>query len=70
MYLLEMAVTPEVLELKHPFYKSSVEALALTWEDHDAIIYCLRYNDKNFCSKGVSLNTLQNIIKNKTGDNS
>ena len=62
MHFLEIDVDTEVLQLKHPFYMSKVEALACQWEGHEAIIYCLNHGDKNLCSKGLSINTLQQIV--------
>ena len=29
------------------------------------IVYCLNHSDKNLCSKGLSINTLQQIIENE-----
>ena len=65
MRFLEIDVNTEVLQLKHPFYKSRVEALGCKWEGHEVIVYCLSHGDKNLRSKGLSMNTLQQIIENE-----
>ena len=65
MHFLENDVKTEVLQLRHPFHRSSVEALGCEWEDHEVIVYCLNHSDKNLCSKGLSINTLQQIIGNE-----
>ena len=69
MHFLEIDITTEVLQLKHPFYRSRVEALGCQWEGHEVIVYCLNHGDKNLCSKGLSINTLQQIIKNEVKGN-
>ena len=69
MHFLEIDVKTEVLQLKHPFHRSKVEALGCRWEGHEVIIYCLKHGDKNLCSKGLSVNTLQQIIENKVKEN-
>ena len=63
--LLDINVKPDILEIKHPFNRNSVEALTFTWEDHEAILYCLKNNDKNLCSKGISLNMLNQMVDKK-----
>ena len=65
IHFLEIDVNTNVLQLKHPFHRSRVEALAFQWGGHEVIVYCLNHNDKNLCSKGLSINTLQQIIENK-----
>ena len=65
MHFLEIDISTEVLQLKHPFYRSKVEALGCQWEGHEVIIYCLNHGDKNLCSRGLSINTLQQIIENE-----
>ena len=69
MHFLEIDVNTEVLQLKHPFYKSKVEALGCQWESHEVVVYCLNHGDKNLCSKGLSINTLQQIIENELRGN-
>ena len=69
MHFLEIDIATEVLQLKHPFYRCKVEALGCQWEDHEVIVYCLNHGDKNLCSKGLSINTLQQIIKNEVRGN-
>tara|TARA_A100001015_G_C14872533_1_gene664992 strand:- start:494 stop:1072 length:579 start_codon:yes stop_codon:yes gene_type:complete len=65
MHFLEIDVNTEVLQLKHPFYSKWVEALGCQWEGHEVIVYCLNHGDKNLCSKGLSINTLQQIIESE-----
>ena len=65
IHFLELGIDTEVLHLKHPFRRKSVEALGCHWEDHEVIVYCLNHGDKNLCSKGLSINTLQQIIENE-----
>ena len=65
IHFLEIDIATEVLQLKHPFYRYKVEALGCRWEGHEVIVYCLNHGDKNLCSKGLSINTLQQIIKNE-----
>ena len=65
MHFLEINVNTEVLQLRHPFYRKRVEALGCKWEGHEVIVYCLNHGDKNLCSKGLSINTLQQIIENE-----
>ena len=69
MHFLEIDIATEVLQLKHPFYRNKVEALGCQWEGHEVIVYCLNHGDKNLCSKGLSINTLQQIIKNEVRGN-
>ena len=69
MHFLEIDVDTEVLQLKHPFYRKKVEALGCQWEGHEVIVYCLNHGDKNLCSKGLSINALQQIIKNEARGN-
>ena len=69
MHFLEMDIATEVLQLKHPFYRRRVEALGFHWEGHEVIVYCLNHRDKNLCSKGLSINTLEQIIKNEVREN-
>ena len=69
MHFLEIDIATEVLQLKHPFYRYKVEALGCQWEGHEVIVYCLNHGDKNLCSKGLSINTLQQIIKNEVRGN-
>ena len=69
MHFLENGIATEVLQLKHPFYRYKVEALGCQWEGHEVIVYCLNHGDKNLCSKGLSINTLQQIIKNEVRGN-
>ena len=69
MHFLEIDIATEVLQLKHPFYRHKVEALGCQWEGHEVIVYCLNHGDKNLCSKGLSINTLQQIIKNEVRGN-
>ena len=69
MHFLEIDIATEVLQLKHPFYRCKVEALGCQWEDNKVIVYCLNHGDKNLCSKGLSINTLQQIIKNEVKGN-
>ena len=64
MHFLEIDVDTEVLQLKHPFIEKG-EALGCQWEGHEVIVYCLNHGDKNLCSKGLSTNTLQQIIENE-----
>ncbi len=65
MHFLEINVDTVVLQLKHPFRRNRVEALGCQWEGHEVIVYCLNHSDKNLCSKGISINTLQQIIENE-----
>ncbi len=69
MHFLEIDIATEVLQLKHPFYRYKVEALGCQWEGHEVIVYCLNHGDKNLCSKGLSINTLKQIIKNEDREN-
>ena len=69
MHFLEIDIAIEVLQLRHPFYRHKVEALGCQWEGHEVIVYCLNHGDKNLCSKGLSINTLQQIIKNEVRGN-
>ena len=69
MHFLEIDIATEVLQLKHPFYRYKVEALGCQWEGHEVIVYCLNHGDKNLCSKGLSINTLKQIIKNEDRGN-
>jgi len=65
MHFLDINVDTVGLQLKHPFRRSRVEALGCQWEGHEVIVYCLNHSDKNLCSKGISINTLQQIIENE-----
>ena len=65
IHFLDNNIKSEILQLKHPFNRGSVEGLALIWEDHEAILYCLKNSEKNLCSKGISLNMLQQVVTNK-----
>ena len=69
IHFLEIDVNTEVLQVRHPFYKRKVEALGCQWEDHQVLVYCLNHSDKNLCSKGLSINSLQQIIKNEVREN-
>ena len=69
MHFLEIDIATEVLQLKHPFYRYKVEALGCQWEGHEVIVYCLNHGDKDLCSKGLSINTLKQIIKNEDRGN-
>jgi len=69
MHFLEIDIAIEVLQLRHPFYRHKVEALGCQWEGHEVIVYCLNHGDKNLCSKGLSINTLKQIIKNEDRGN-
>ena len=65
MHFLDINVDTVGLQLKHPFRRSRVEALGCQWEGYEVIVYCLNHSDKNLCSKGISINTLQQIIENE-----
>ena len=69
IHFLDMNHSTEILQLKHPLCKGSVEALACEWEEHDAIIYCLKNKGKNLCSGGVSLNAIRKKIQNRVKGN-
>ena len=69
MHFLEIDVNTEVLQLKHPFHRSKVEALGCRWASQEVVVYCLNHGDKNLCSKGLSINSLQQIIENEVREN-